>query len=266
MNALWGEEAGDAADPLVVVIHGSMDRSAGMLKLSRRLDGDFRVLRYDRRGYGRSFPHPGPFTMSYQVEDLVGLLAGRRAVLIGHSYGGNVALATADHHPHLVAGVAVYETPLSWEPWWPGTTAGSIAVAEAGQPREAGERFLRRMLGDQRWDALPERTKEIRRAEGVAMVEELADLRRHQPWVADHIQAHVITAFGSLGPPHHREGMTYAAGLLNCPVVELPGCRHDAPLSHPDLFRAVVVDPLLAMVGPPWATRVMATEPTQERS
>ena len=101
-----------------------MDRSAGMLKLSRRLDEDFRVLRYDRRGYGRSFPHDGPFTMDAQVADLVGLLAGRRAVLVGHSYGGNVALATADHHPDLVAGVAVYETPLSWEPWWPGTTAG----------------------------------------------------------------------------------------------------------------------------------------------
>ena len=266
MSALWAEEAGDPDAPLVVVIHGSMDRSAGMLKLSRLLDHDFRVLRYDRRGYGRSFPHPGPFTMKYQVDDLVDLLAGRRAVLVGHSYGGNVALTTAQHHPQLVAGVAVYETPLSWEPWWPGTTAGSIAVAEAGKPREAGERFLRRMLGDQRWDALPERSKEVRRAEGVAMVEELADLRRHQPWVAEHIEVPVITAFGSLGPPHHREGMTYAAGLLNCPVVELPGCRHDAPLSHPDLFRELVVDPLLAMVGPPWAMRVMPREPTQERS
>ena len=82
---------------------------------------DYRVLRYDRRGYGRSFPHDGPFAMDAQVADLVGLLDGRRAVLIGHSYGGNIALATADHHPDLVAGVAVYETPMSWEPWWPGS-------------------------------------------------------------------------------------------------------------------------------------------------
>ena len=118
MTGVWAEEAGDPEHPLVVVIHGSMDRSAGMLKLSRRLDADFRVLRYDRRGYGRSFPHPGPFTMDAQVEDLVGLLAGRKAVLIGHSYGGNVALATADHHPDLVAGVAVYETErLVVRPW-----------------------------------------------------------------------------------------------------------------------------------------------------
>ena len=230
-----------------------MDRSAGMLKLSRRLDADFRVLRYDRRGYGRSFPHAGPFTMDAQVDDLVALLAGRKAVLIGHSYGGNVGLAAADLHPDLIAGVAVYETPLSWEPWWPGTTAGSIAVAEKSKPREAAEQFMRRILGAQRWDALPERSKEMRRAEGVAMVEELADLRRNQPWVAENITVPVITSFGSLGAPHHRDGMRHAATLLDCPVVELPDCRHDAPLSHADLFRSAVVDPLMKMVGQPWS-------------
>jgi pimeloyl-ACP methyl ester carboxylesterase len=252
VSGLWSEEAGVAGHLLVVVIHGSMDRSAGMLKLSRRLDTDFRVLRYDRRGYGRSFPHPGPFTMDAQVDDLVNLLAGRRAVLVGHSYGGNVALTTAAHHPELIAGVAVYETPLSWEPWWPGTTAGSIAVAEAGNPQAAAERFMRRILGDQRWEALPERSRERRRAEGLAMVEELADLRRNQPWIASQITMPVITAFGSRGLPHHRQGMTYAATLLGCQVVELADCRHDAPLSHPDLFRTAVIDPLLQMIGPPW--------------
>lgn len=253
MSNLWSEEAGSAEQPLVVVIHGSMDRSAGMLKLSRRLDMNFRVLRYDRRGYGRSFPHDGPFTMGPQVSDVVGLLAGRPAVLIGHSYGGNVALAAAEQHPELVAGVAVYETPLSWEPWWPGSTAGAIAVAESGKPQEAAEQFLRRMLGDRRWDELPEQTRQIRRAEGVAMVGELADLRRHRPWDPARITMPVITAFGSRGAAHHRHGMVHVASLLGCPAVELADCRHDAPLSHPDLFRTVVVDPLLQMVGGPWA-------------
>ena len=252
MSELWAEEAGDVEHPLVVVIHGSMDRSAGMLKLSRRLDMDYRVLRYDRRGYGRSFPNDGPFTMDAQVADLVGLMHGRRAVLVGHSYGGDIALAAAEHQPDLVAGVAVYEAPLSWEPWWPGSTAGSIAVAESGKPREAAERFMRRMIGNRRWEELPEQTRETRRAEGNAMVEELADLRRHQPWNAANITMPVITAYGSLGRAHHGEGMRHAASLLDCPVVELPDCRHDAPLSHPDLFRTAVIDPLMRRVGAPW--------------
>ncbi len=237
MSGVWSEEAGAVDHPLVALIHGSMDRSAGMLKLSRRLDPDFRVLRYDRRGYGRSFPHDGPFTMDAQVEDLVGLLAGRRAVLVGHSYGGNVALATAERHEDLVAGVAVYETPLSWEPWWPASTAGSIAVADPGTSAGAAERFMRRMIGDERWDALAE----------------LGDLRRHRPWTAENITVPVVVAFGSKGAPHHRRGMAHAAELLQSPLVELAGCRHDAPLSDPELFRSEVVDPLLRRVGPPWA-------------
>jgi pimeloyl-ACP methyl ester carboxylesterase len=104
---LWHEETGPVDAPLVVLIHGSMDRSTGMLRLSRKLDAEARVLRYDRRGYGRSAPHDGPFDMGEQVADLVELLGGRRAVLVGHSYGGNVALATAARHPQLVSAVAI---------------------------------------------------------------------------------------------------------------------------------------------------------------
>ena len=39
-------------------------------------------LRYDRRGYGRSVSHPGPFGIDEQVSDLVGLLGGRRAARV----------------------------------------------------------------------------------------------------------------------------------------------------------------------------------------
>jgi pimeloyl-ACP methyl ester carboxylesterase len=263
VSPLWAEEAGDSEHPLVVMIHGSMDRSAGMLKLSRRLDTDFRVLRYDRRGYGRSFPHAGPFSMDAQVTDLVELLAGRKAVLVGHSYGGDIALTAADRHADLVAGAAVYEMPLSWEPWWPRTTAGSLAVAESGEPEAAAERFLRRMLGDQRWEALPERTKDARRGEGLAMIGELSDLGRARPWDPERITVPVVTAFGSLGAPHHHKGMRHAADLLGCPLVELSGCRHDAPLSHPDLFRTEVIDPLMRWVGPPWSAGRSTERPAQ---
>ena len=93
--AVWSDATGDPSGPLVVVIHGSMDRSAGMLKVARQLDDRAHVLRYDRRGYGRSCPHDGPYGMHQQVDDLAALLADRAAVLVGHSYGGNVALATA---------------------------------------------------------------------------------------------------------------------------------------------------------------------------
>ena len=181
-SGIWSEEAGDADAPLIALVHGSMDRSAGLLKLSRRLDDRFRVLRYDRRGYGRSAPHGGPFTMDGQVADLVEVLAGRPAVVFGHSYGGNVALALADRHPDLVRAVGVYETPLPWVDWWPDSTAGTQATDDGTAPDDAAERFMRRMIGDARWERLPSRTRLARRAEGAAMLAELVDIDEHVPW------------------------------------------------------------------------------------
>jgi pimeloyl-ACP methyl ester carboxylesterase len=248
-RGIWSDEVGPADGPLVVLVHGSMDRSTGMLKVSRQIDRVCRVLRYDRRGYGRSSPHPGPFTMADQVGDLVALLRGRTAdVVVGHSYGGNVALSLAAHHPELVRAVSIYETPLSWEPWWPGTTAGAVAVASAGDPEAAAERFMRRLIGDARWEALPERTRAQRLVEGAAMVAELADLRTHRPWEAAAIGVPVLAGYGTGGSPHHRTGMEHVAStVVGARAVELEGCRHDAPLSHHALFADEMVLPLLTL-------------------
>jgi pimeloyl-ACP methyl ester carboxylesterase len=223
-----------------------MDRSTGMLKVARQLDEVAHVLRYDRRGYGRSSPHDGPFGMDEQVDDLVRLLAGRPAVLVGHSYGGNVALATAARHRELVRALSIYETPLSWEPWWPGTTAGANALATRGEPADAAESFMRRLVGDTRWEALPERTREQRRREGVAMVGELSDLRTRAPWHADEIGVTVLAGYGSNGRPHHRRAMEHVAQTVpGARAVELEGCAHDAPLAHPALYAERLVLPLL---------------------
>ena len=206
---VWRDEAGPEDGTFVVLVHGSMDRSGGLLKLSRVLDRGNRVARYDRRGYGRSAPYAGPFDMEHQVADLVEVIAGRPALLVGHSYGGNVALATAARHPRLVRAVAIYESPLSWEPWWPGTTAGAAAVERLADPEGAAETFMRRMIGDARWEGLPERTRATRRAEGLAMVHELADLRLHRPWSAEEIQVPVLTGYGTKGSAHHQTGMRF---------------------------------------------------------
>jgi pimeloyl-ACP methyl ester carboxylesterase len=184
--------------------------------------------------------------MDEQVADLVSLLAGRPAVLVGHSYGGNVALATVARHPELVRAVAMYETPLPWEPWWPGSTAGSAAVATPGTPAEAAERFMRRMIGDERWEGLPERTRAVRRMEGEAMVGELVDLRANVPWNAVDVAVPVICGYGTNGAAHHRLAMEHiVATVAGARLVELTGCRHDAPLSHPALFATLMVEPLL---------------------
>ena len=75
-EGVWLHESG--AGPLVVLIHGAMDRSGGMLRTRRLLQHEFRVIRYDRRGYGRSKGAAPSPDFSVQVSDLVDVLDGWR--------------------------------------------------------------------------------------------------------------------------------------------------------------------------------------------
>jgi pimeloyl-ACP methyl ester carboxylesterase len=137
-SVIWAQEVGEG--PLVALVHGSMDRSGGMLRVRRLLQSSYRVLRYDRRGYARSLAAGPPASFDQQVADLVALLAGRPAVLVGHSFGGLVCLALAERRPELVRAVLAYEAPKMWAPWWPGSSAGSGALAIARAGAGAGAR------------------------------------------------------------------------------------------------------------------------------
>jgi pimeloyl-ACP methyl ester carboxylesterase len=213
-----------------------------MALLARHLQGEHRVLRYDRRGYGKSWPHPGPFAVENQVEDLVGLIQTKKAVLIGHSFGGNIALATAARLGTQVVGVSTYETPLSWMDWWPGTTAGAMAVASS--EADAAQNFMVRLIGHKRWEALPERTREERRREGAALVGELTSLRSNPPWAAETITCPVLCGYGSLGMKHHADGAKWLAqNLMKGHLVELRDAAHSAPMSHPMEFVKELVFP-----------------------
>lgn len=244
MTPLWSSVSGTSSNPLIVLVHGSMDRSAGLLKLSRRLVSEYEVMRYDRRGYGRSIDNGGPFTMSDQVDDLAGLINGssRRAALVfGHSYGGNVALALADRHPELVDAVSVYEAPMSWREWWPGNSASAAALS-LGDPCDAAEAFLRRLMGDEGWERLSSAKQAMRRAEGAAMTGELADLRQHEPWSGGHIDVPVLAMCGDAAKPHHQRAAKVLTELLSdCRSEMVRGAGHFGPYSHPDLVAAHLV-------------------------
>lgn len=234
-SPIFFQWSGSVGSPKVVLIHGSLDRMAGMARVSREIDSYAHVLRYDRRGYGKSWPHSGPFTVADQVADLVDLLDGQRAVLVGHSYGGNVALACAATHPELVIAVSTYETPLSWLPWWPGSTAGAASMD--GALTDAAERFMRRLIGDDRWEELPDKTKEQRRREGVALVGELRALRQEAPWNPDAIGCPVVCGHGEFARDHHKLSASWMSEQINgARKVVLPGAAHDAPTRHAESF------------------------------
>ena len=87
----------------LVLLHGQPGAAADWLPLTSRLPGTLRAIAADRPGYGTSPLPPTGFAGGARAVladlDARGI---QRAVLVGHSYGGGVALSVARLAPHRV--------------------------------------------------------------------------------------------------------------------------------------------------------------------
>jgi len=231
--------SGSEGSLVVVLVHGSLDRGTSFARVVRRLP-DLHVVTYDRRGYHRSRDGIAPATtLEDHVADLVAIVDGRPSVVVGHSYGGDVALGAAAAAPDAVRAVGVYEPPLPWTDWWP-RRANRNAPAE--DPAAFAESFFRRVVSDDAWGRLPESARAERRADGPALMAELVDIRReHPPIDLAGIVVPVLLGRGSRSIPHHRRAIDALVDLLPAnEVVEFPGAAHGSHISHPDAFAAFV--------------------------
>jgi pimeloyl-ACP methyl ester carboxylesterase len=108
------------------------------------------VVAYDRRGWGSDPEWDGrPVDLDEHAQDLLDIIGDRPATVIGHSWGGNVAVAAAIKRPDLIVSVGLWETAMPWAPWWKGDqdrlvrrTIGVIGGKPPGSPRQNRERLL----------------------------------------------------------------------------------------------------------------------------
>ncbi len=93
----------------VVLLHGALTNGEDMaLGLFPTLSEAYRVTAFDRPGHGRSGrsgPTGSPWRQAEQVHSAILELGLRRPILIGHSFGGAVALSYALQFPAEVEGV-----------------------------------------------------------------------------------------------------------------------------------------------------------------
>ena len=110
-GALSYEVAG-SGEP-VVLIHGGFGDRRMWDEQFAVLARDYRVLRYDHRGFGRS---PAPDTTYSPVRDLIQLLDRTgmdRAHIVGNSLGGALAITFALLHPERVRSLTVVASGLT---------------------------------------------------------------------------------------------------------------------------------------------------------
>jgi pimeloyl-ACP methyl ester carboxylesterase len=111
-----------ATDALpIVVLHGAGANLEDMrLALAEKLTGRHRVIFVDRPGLGFSARKAGRCSPSEQaavLRDLFDALRVDRAIIVGHSWGGTLALAFALDCPQRVAGLVVVAPPTHPGVW-----------------------------------------------------------------------------------------------------------------------------------------------------
>jgi pimeloyl-ACP methyl ester carboxylesterase len=113
--ALHAGVDGPEDGPVVVFLHGVSGSRATYGWLPAEITAGRRVVRLDLRGHGASSHAPGTYLIDRYGADVVAVLervAGRPAVLAGHSLGGVAAWWVAQRRPELVAAACLEDPPL----------------------------------------------------------------------------------------------------------------------------------------------------------
>ena len=139
-------QAGGGPDALI--LHGGPGLSDYTAPLAAELGDGFRVLRYQQRGLAPA-PVSGPFDVERHVADAIAVLDAaeiERAYVVGHSWGGHLALHLAVGHPDRVLGLVAVD-PLGAVPDGGASDLGEnlavrIPPAQAARARELDERAL----------------------------------------------------------------------------------------------------------------------------
>ena len=102
----WVRDGPAVAAP-ALLMHGGPGLSDYLLPLADELDGLFPIARYQQRGLAPS-TEAGERDVQRHVEDAVAVLDGLgsdTAIVIGHSWGGHLAMHFAAAHPERIAGL-----------------------------------------------------------------------------------------------------------------------------------------------------------------
>jgi pimeloyl-ACP methyl ester carboxylesterase len=242
--------------PPVVLAHSSVSGNRQWKRLIERLRGRYRVIAPNLLGYGKTTAWTEARTQT--VEDAVQVLLGAceglapPLRLVGHSWGGYLAIAAAKKLAERVSHLALYE------PMMPGLLRGH-GRAKAWEEAAGVYADVRRLSGARDWTALAHRFTDYFNGEGA--------------WQAASAERREVIA-AQLPPNRHEwDAATRpvttrtlapisARGLLLCGtktrivlkdvvellraefpqwrVVDVPGAGHMGPLTHADEVNAAV--------------------------
>lgn len=236
----------------VLLLHGQPGSRRDWDAVLSHLPAGVTALAPDRPGYGESDERATGFLGN---ADAAAALLDRegieRAVVVGHSWGGGIGLALAQHHPERVVGLVL---AASVGPECLGLIDRVLAAPVAGGVLAfAGFTALRHTLG-----LAPTRRAAKRLLPSGALTATSRSLRRRDAWRSFSVEQRLMAAelpaladgLGSISAPTvvlsgdadrimpKATASLLAEAIPQAELVEVPGAGHLLPVDAPDVVAA----------------------------
>jgi pimeloyl-ACP methyl ester carboxylesterase len=245
-GALFYEQAGRGI-PIVLISGGSMLDRRGWDEQFAELARCHRVIRYDVRGVGASSQPTGPFSPYDDLQSLLDRLGVEKAVLVGHSFAGGLAIDFCLERPQSVTAVVAVTPAL-----------GGFTYSDAFEERNAkifrayqsggGEAAIDAVLSDP--CLAPRDAQNAARCRSIVL-DNLAMFDIDPAWMRP-IELPALDRLGEIDQPflvisaQHDDPDNRAVALLlesrlaNARRVELTGAGHLAHFDQPAKFNTLV--------------------------
>jgi pimeloyl-ACP methyl ester carboxylesterase len=250
--SVFFREAGSGSG--VVCLHSNASSSAQWRGLMDMLVPKFHVLAADSYGAGKSPARPKGTMLRDEVELLEPVFTRARDpfALVGHSYGGAIALVAAAMQPKRVRAMALYEPTLFAlvERESPhevdgirNTVTAAVSLLQKGDKAGAARTFIDFWMSPGAFDRMPERNRETIAAAGADVAEwRTALFEEPTPCEAfEKLAMPVLLIVGKTSPLSSRAvARALARTLAHVELVELDGCGHMAPVTHPEKVNGAI--------------------------
>jgi pimeloyl-ACP methyl ester carboxylesterase len=247
-------------DELFVALHCSGSNGGQWRQLGDMLGARHTLVAPEHYGSDQTGPWPGErvFTLADEATRTIALIdqAERKLHLVGHSYGGGVALHAALARPHHVSSLSLYEPSafhLLKDMGAPGAKAFAEIMAISGEAgrnvvtgdyRRAAACFVDYWGGDGAWSALrPEHQVTLTRWAPKAPLDFAALMEEPtQASAYSDLRFPVLLMRGEHAPAPTRLVVERLAALLqNARVVVIDGAGHMGPFTHRSEVNALII-------------------------
>lgn len=252
------QEAGDAAAPPMILIHGFAASNLVWSKVFLELAEKFRVVAPDLLGYGYSGkPRHLDYTIARQAEMIVGFLKElgiERSLFVGSSYGAAVAATIALDHPELVEKLVMVGAVNNNKPtrYLLMRLFSSPIIGDILSPLVVGSRRLLRLRMKRVYDrhswVLDERRVDARHLPLATRGAHRAIIRTVRRWDADRVsrEAHLLTQPTLLiwGDTDREvpleDGQRLHQSIPDSKLVVFRACGHLPQEEYPEAFAKLV--------------------------